>query len=112
MVQPVEPQSATCLERNIVFGGLWRAGRILFDSRRRPAEVFSRSAGAAPRSSPGAVASSEEDHPAHRVGDHLGGVLLGALLVRPFPGLQPALDVDLPALGEVLAAVLRRLSPP
>src|SRR2546425_298059 len=36
-----------CLERNIVLGRLGRAGRSLFHHRRRPAEVFSRGAGAA-----------------------------------------------------------------
>src|SRR5205807_8415596 len=53
----------------------------------------------------------EEDDPTDRVCDHLGGVLRGAFLVGPLAGLQAALDIDLPALGEVFAAVFRGLAP-
>jgi hypothetical protein len=57
----------------------------------------------------GPAASAEEPD---RVGDYLHlRALLTALLVLPLVGLEPALDVDLATLREVLAALLRLLPP-
>src|ERR1700722_5535469 len=42
----------------------------------------------------------------HLVGDDLGGVAVAAFLVLPFAGAQPALDIDLRALAQVLGGDL------
>src|SRR4029079_2813593 len=52
----------------------------------------------------GAVTAAAEH--LHVRGDDLGGGALLALLVLPLPGLDAALEVDLPALHEVLPADL------
>src|SRR5882672_12253433 len=46
----------------------------------------------------------------HVLRDDLGGVTLLPLLILPLPGLDATFDVDLAALGEVLAADLGELA--
>src|SRR5437660_415849 len=109
-VKPANLAGATpALERNVVLGALGRAAFV--HGGRRLTEVLRGGAAARCAASLAALAGGEKDHAAHRIRDHLGGVLLGAFLVGPLPRLQPALDIDLPALGQVLAAQLCGLAP-
>src|SRR5438093_573861 len=84
-------------KRNVVVGAAAEVGRDgLLRRDRRPR--FLR-----------AVAPTPEH--LHALRDDLGGEALLSLLVLPLPGLDPALDVHLPPLGEVLADDLGLLPP-
>src|SRR5262249_36636553 len=56
-----------------------------------------------------ALAATAEE--LHGVGDHLDGLALGAVLCLPLAPLEPAVDADGAALGEVLRAVLALRAP-
>src|SRR5262245_31625129 len=67
-----------------------------------------RIAAAVHRGSSAATSATEQDNP---VAADLGRITLVAVFVVPLARLQPAFDVDLLALGEVLSQRFRGLSP-
>src|SRR6266536_104273 len=86
------------LERDVVVGG--RRTEVGISLRRRRRGNVLRLAAA--------LAAAEE---LHRVGDHLDGLALRAVLRLPLAPLEPAVDADGAPLREVLRAVLALVSP-
>src|SRR5260370_21282166 len=99
------------LEGDVVFNG-WRVSAVsaFFYYRRRSVVVCAVAARSARVGGSGrsAVSTAQEDHV---LGDHLGGVVLLVLFVRPLARLESALDVALTPLGQVLPADLPQFSP-